>query len=277
MRNANTHLTIHYLLPPHVHKQTLGDEHLLCLNGSEKETDTTLSSSTSKDNDEDESVKSNESCIDMERSGDVEEGSGDVNVVVICNEGDMTLDDSKQTTADDNAVEYTHVSLPLPGCDVTGIDICSIETAQECGRQEEGKRLELSSVDPSLIQSGVNDESETGETSQTEPVTITNNPNSQPQTVLKRSVPISCAICLLEYEKGDRVCWSSNAECSHVFHEDCILQWLVSLGKKSPINQYLYYTRNPRDKELLNDELCPCCRQDFICVKPASLGSEERV
>ncbi len=39
----------------------------------------------------------------------------------------------------------------------------------------------------------------------------------------------------------------------------------------------LLYKRNPSDEELLKDELCPCCRQDFISVKPASLGSEENV
>jgi len=257
---------------------TLGDEHLICCSGSQS--DITLSTSTSDVNDE--SVTSDESCTDMERKNDVEEGNNDV--VVVHNGGDMAQD-SKSAAAGDAAVkytqhiaaasdtanaavEYTHISLPLPGCDVTGIDIFNIEAAQES--RQEGKRWKL----PFLFQTRDEDDDGT-ETSQIEPGAITNEPNSQLQSVEMRSVPIFCAICLSEYEKSHRVCWSSNAECSHVFHEDCILQWLISSGKKRSMSQY--FTRNPTDEELLKHEFCPCCRQDFICVKPALLGSEDSV
>jgi len=246
---------------------TLGDEHLLCCSGSQ--TDSTLSSSISEINDD--SVALDQCCTDMERNNDLEEGNKDV--VVLRDGADMAqAQDSKQTetAAGDTAVEYTHISLPLPGCDVAGIDICNTEATEE-SRQEEGKRWKLSS----LFRSGKNGEDEGRETSETEPVTITNESNSQLQATEKRSMPIFCAICLSEYEKGDRVCWSSNAECSHVFHEDCILQWLISSGKNRSIIQY--FTSNPTDEDLLKYEFCPCCRQDFICVKPAVLGSEESV
>ena len=53
-----------------------------------------------------------------------------------------------------------------------------------------------------------------------------------------------CAICIAEYSPGDKVVWSPNDECRHVFHEDCILLWL---GK---------------DKKD-----CPCCRMPFIPEK----------
>lgn len=49
-----------------------------------------------------------------------------------------------------------------------------------------------------------------------------------------------CDICLLEFEVGDEVAWSPNLSCSHTFHEDCILDWLMR--KKS----------------------CPSCRQDYL-------------
>lgn len=45
-----------------------------------------------------------------------------------------------------------------------------------------------------------------------------------------------CAICLEAFEKGDRVALSRNKSCSHIFHVDCITQWLMKH----------------------ND--CPCCR-----------------
>jgi len=54
-----------------------------------------------------------------------------------------------------------------------------------------------------------------------------------------------CAVCLTQYESGDTIVWSSNSECQHVFHEKCIISWLMR-------------KRN---------QLCPCCRQHFIDPK----------
>lgn len=48
-----------------------------------------------------------------------------------------------------------------------------------------------------------------------------------------------CDVCLLEFETGDEVAWSNNLKCSHTFHKDCILDWLV---------------RKPT---------CPSCRQEY--------------
>jgi len=242
---------------------TLGDEHLICCSGSQ--TGTTLSISESEEVGN-ESVTSDESCQDMEGSSDIEEGSKDV----VQDRGDMAQD-SKVTAAGDAAVEYTHISIPVPGCDVTGIDI---STALE-KRRENRRRWKL----PFLFQTG-KDNRNGKETSQIEK-NATNNKTQQndqqkvDKMVEKRNVPIFCAICLSEYDKGDGVCWSSNAECSHVFHEDCILQWLISSGKKRAMSQY--FTKHPTDAKLLENEFCPCCRQEFICVNPALIGSEENV
>ena len=253
-------------------QQTLGDEHLLCCSGSQTDTTTTHSTSTNEVYDDNESLTSGESCKKMERSGNVEE-------VIVRNRGDMAqAQDSKSTTtttaAGGDAVDYTHTSLPLPGYDVTGKKFIrsNTDTAKESRQEGKGKRWKL----PSLFLSGKDDESGSGETSQaqaqaqTESVSITNK-----LTVEKRSVPIFCAVCLSEFTKGDQVCWSSNANCTHVFHENCILQWLTSSGKKRSTSQI--FTKNPSDEELLRGEFCPCCRQDFICVEVALLGSEESV
>ena len=61
-------------------------------------------------------------------------------------------------------------------------------------------------------------------------------------TPTTRLVSATCAICLVQYEPGCYVSWSSNSDCTHVFHRDCILMWL--LKKEEP--------------------LCPCCRQEFV-------------
>lgn len=51
-----------------------------------------------------------------------------------------------------------------------------------------------------------------------------------------------CNICLDMFKVGDVVAHSSHSACTHVFHENCILSWLVT--KQNP--------------------LCPCCRQQFV-------------
>mmetsp|Transcript_9740 Transcript_9740/g.17159 ORF Transcript_9740/g.17159 Transcript_9740/m.17159 type:complete len:394 (+) Transcript_9740:194-1375(+) len=55
-------------------------------------------------------------------------------------------------------------------------------------------------------------------------------------------VPNCCAICLTGYEVGDTVIWSSNPDCAHAFHQDCVVGWLVKMQPETP---------------------CPCCRQEF--------------
>ncbi len=243
----------------------MGDEHLVCCSGSQ--TDSTLSISESEEVGN-ECVTSDESCKDMERKNtDIEEGNNDD----IQYDRSGIAQDSKQRAAGDD-VEYTHISVPLPGCDVAGIDI---STALEKQHTQHRKRWKL----PSLFQTR-NDDTIGRETSQIENIVINNKTQQNEQLKIdkmaeKRHAPVSCAICLSEYEKYDRVCWSSNAECSHVFHEDCILQWLSSSGKKRSMSQY--YSKHPTDAKLLENEFCPCCRQEFICVNPALLGSEENV
>mmetsp|Transcript_26155 Transcript_26155/g.55176 ORF Transcript_26155/g.55176 Transcript_26155/m.55176 type:complete len:267 (-) Transcript_26155:198-998(-) len=82
----------------------------------------------------------------------------------------------------------------------------------------------------------------------------------------KREVPIFCAICLSEYEMDDEVCWSSNSNCTHVFHKACIIQWLVALGRRK--SSMRRFPPTPSMKRLLNYQMgCPCCRQEFIQSK----------
>lgn len=68
------------------------------------------------------------------------------------------------------------------------------------------------------------------------------NNHGQLRLPTKGVVPNCCAICLGDYEVGDEVVWSSNEECPHAFHKDCILDWLIKMQPETP---------------------CPCCRQEF--------------
>lgn len=62
-----------------------------------------------------------------------------------------------------------------------------------------------------------------------------------------RQVPNSCAICLSGYDEGDKIVWSSNEECKHAFHDECILIWLTKNQNGTP---------------------CPCCRCEFTDLYP---------
>ena len=66
---------------------------------------------------------------------------------------------------------------------------------------------------------------------------------AQPSGVgFKSQISGGCSICLAKYEEGDEVVRSSNPLCKHVFHQQCLVQWLESR----------------------NDPLCPCCRQPYL-------------
>jgi hypothetical protein len=84
-----------------------------------------------------------------------------------------------------------------------------------------------------------------------------------------RYVPNGCAICLCEFGAGDRVTWSATNNDPHVFHEDCMLKYLLSVGAKTARRRQSAQNENSpyRDPvEAATDflMLCPCCRQTFV-------------
>ena len=71
----------------------------------------------------------------------------------------------------------------------------------------------------------------------------------------RREVPIFCAVCIGEFEASERVCWSSNTECTHVFHHDCMLHWLKSVGKRACKLQQSF-SETPSVKQVMNFDIC---------------------
>ena len=152
--------------------------------------------------------------------------------------------------------ELTHVLIPLPG--------------QRSGEQElrnETSEPNNKSWYPSLPQIKAPQDKASSNGASAE--------NATPK-ITERYVPIFCAVCLMEYELADRVCWSSNKECTHVFHEDCIVQWLVSSGRTK--SKRRWFPDNPSEKKLMCYELeCPCCRQEFISKEARTESAEDGV
>jgi len=50
-----------------------------------------------------------------------------------------------------------------------------------------------------------------------------------------------CTICLEHFGVGEEVAWSRQPSCRHVFHRECITQWLMKSGE------------------------CPMCRVEYFC------------
>eukprot|EP00980_Cylindrotheca_fusiformis_P028229 scaffold22588_cov114-Cylindrotheca_fusiformis.AAC.1 len=50
-----------------------------------------------------------------------------------------------------------------------------------------------------------------------------------------------CCICLERYQPGDAICASKATECHHIFHQDCVLEWMMR-----------------------NHDCCPLCRVNLM-------------
>lgn len=165
-------------------------------------------------------------------------------------------------------MEYTHVSVPEPGHNNDCVDMHKRDSPRTEGKKPKEERRKSK-----VRIFGAKGKEETKD--------VKEDPDSIElvEKGKRRNCSIFCAICLAEYEAGERVAWSSNPECTHLFHEDCVVQWLVSLGRtKSKMQRF---GEDPTEAQLLNYKLeCPCCRQEFISRRQAELPEvcgEERV
>lgn len=77
-----------------------------------------------------------------------------------------------------------------------------------------------------------------------------------------------CAVCMNPLDIGQKVVWSSNPECSHVFHQQCLLDWFVTVGAKKWRTQAARHLE--MDPSSLHEEickfpkLCPICRRNYF-------------
>ena len=83
-----------------------------------------------------------------------------------------------------------------------------------------------------------------------------------------RMITPECAVCLNEFIVGERISWSSGDSCDHVFHEDCILRWFLTLSRRADAK------RRKRKCHVECKLHCPMCRQDFIASSPNTTFSD---
>lgn len=57
-----------------------------------------------------------------------------------------------------------------------------------------------------------------------------------------------CVICLESYQPGESVVWSTNVDCEHVFHRDCIVKYFDKIQRR------------------VASTPCPCCRSPFTSM-----------
>ncbi len=77
-----------------------------------------------------------------------------------------------------------------------------------------------------------------------------------------------CVVCMNAFEVGQKISWSSNPECPHVFHNQCLLEWFVAVGTKDWKAKAVNHFES--DVETIQKEICkfpkhcPFCRRDFF-------------
>lgn len=191
-------------------------------------------------------------------------------------EGIATNDDigasieSSTERSSSGEANYTHICIPLPGYNKNGI-------IGARGRKPM-KKPTPSFASKIFRRENIDAKKQTKQSSEVEDDASVAEEDDTQQKSDRREVPIFCAICLGEYETADRVCWSSNTACTHVFHHDCIFQWLKASGKRVCKEQR--FSETPSVDQVLNFAMeCPCCRQLFIdkSVDVGVDGDEENV
>ena len=170
---------------------------------------------------------------------------------------------------DESSSGHTHVMIPCAGYSIGLLPIMTSKRA----RDEKGTNRRRVFDKKKIHRECQKPETDKGNDNKTEEQTV------QYVETAKRDVSVHCAICLTEYEVSERISWSSNPECTHVFHEHCIVNWLIHLGRiKSKMQKYHQNTLT--DAQLLNYTLdCPCCRQEFVWKEALAEGGDrsERV
>ncbi|OEU08539.1 hypothetical protein FRACYDRAFT_249430 [Fragilariopsis cylindrus CCMP1102] len=76
----------------------------------------------------------------------------------------------------------------------------------------------------------------------------------------KQMIGGKCIICFAEFVKEDVIVWSEDPTCIHVYHKECMVNYLASNAQRE-LYSTLNVTKNP----------CPTCRQNYCTVTEEDL------
>jgi len=147
---------------------------------------------------------------------------------------------SATTTSSESQIEDNVTAAPLLPSSSTAIDSkqeLSDNESGERGKEEEDNDDEYDAAGHIRIQGG------------------------------QRLVPNCCAICLSQYEVGETIVWSSNTDCRHAFHEECITDWLVKLHVQPTSPPLISSGTTTTPVVVVATTPCPCCRQEFTVLE----------
>jgi hypothetical protein len=117
---------------------------------------------------------------------------------------------------DEENGQFTHLYIPHPGYDHDGIRVSALPSTTKKTVDESRDKTRLEFIRKLWKKQ-----------QKTQP-----EPEPQSHVVIrldeKRTASKFCAICLASYEPYDKISWSSNEGCRHVFHNECILTWLAT-------------------------------------------------
>jgi len=73
----------------------------------------------------------------------------------------------------------------------------------------------------------------------------------------KQMISGTCVICFEQFEKDDVIVWSEDAQCNHIYHKECMVNFLASNADR---------TKTSPNKLDLTNNPCPTCRSTFVHV-----------
>jgi len=128
-----------------------------------------------------------------------------------------------------------------------------IEEGDSNAGKDDGNDDKDDADDPSISLS-VDSGFDSTTTTTTRSLCLDHNKNRQQQQMINGT----CIICFEDFVKDDRIVWSYNANCNHVYHQECMAHYLASNAQR---------TRPRYASETLNvtDNPCPTCRRPNYC------------
>jgi hypothetical protein len=86
-------------------------------------------------------------------------------------------------------------------------------------------------------------------------------------------MPNGCAICLSTFAPEVKVTWSSNPECAHIFHYDCVLHRFLTVGRKV-LRKRMHQNPQMSESEAL-DLICKFPMLYPLCYNSFSIKRKE--